>query len=161
LRSLLDFKLESFDGGFEVAFVLRHGKNFAALDAFDQHLDVAIRLFQALHNVRDRAYGKDLVGAGLVHASRRVASRENLLSPASASSSARTSTRAYHEGRHHVGEDHDVPDGHHRQPASVGFFFGGNHVMKGLRSTSGGIHHAEANPQTAYRLNQLFRAESR
>ena len=32
-----------------------------------------------------------------------------------------------HERRHHVREDDDVPDGHHRQALGIGFFFGGKH----------------------------------
>ncbi len=132
LRALLDFKLESFDGGFEVALVFGHRKNFAALDAFDQHLDVAVGLLQALHDVGDCSDGKDFVGAGLVHACVMLRRQKNLFVAGQRFfERAHARLAADNEGRHHVREDHDVPDGHHRQAASFGLFFGGIHDMKG------------------------------
>ena len=64
---------------------------FAALDAFDQNLDVAVGQLQALDDVRDRSDADRFRPAA---ARRRDASccvaRKIFLSPASASSSART-----------------------------------------------------------------------
>ena len=76
--------------GAEEAFVVVDRNDFGALHAFHQHFDVAVRQLQALDDVDDRADGIDLVGLGSsIEASCWVA-RKIFLSPASASSSART-----------------------------------------------------------------------
>ena len=79
LRTLLDFKLESFNGGFEVAFVLGNGEHFTALNAFDQHLDVAVRLFQVLNDIRHRADRENFIGARFVDARIMLGREENFL----------------------------------------------------------------------------------
>ena len=76
LRTGLHLVLEGADDGAEEAFVFANRDDLGALDAFHQHLDVAVRQLQALDDVGDRADAVDLVGPRLVDARRRAAWRE-------------------------------------------------------------------------------------
>ena len=131
LRPGLDLEAEGLDGGAEKAFFLADREDFAALHAFHQHLDVAVGLLQALDDVGDGADGKDLVGARLVDAGVVLGGQEDLL-VAGQRLFQRPHARfaAHHERRHHVREDDHVPDGHHRQAACFGFFFGSKHCKE-------------------------------
>ena len=100
-------------------------KNLAALDAFDQHLDVAVGQLQALHDVDDRADLVDLVGLGLVDAGVMLGGQKDLLVGGQRFfQGANARFAAHHERRHHVGEDDHVPDGHHGKFFGLEFFLG-------------------------------------
>ncbi len=91
LRPCVHLEVESLDHGAEIAFVFADRNNLAALHAFHQNLDIAVGQLQALDDVRDRTHADKSRPAA---ARRREAScwvaRKIFLSPASASSSART-----------------------------------------------------------------------
>ncbi len=109
--------------GHEEAVAVVHFDGLGALHALDQHLDVAIGHLDALHNVADGADLVDFLGLGFVD--RGVVLRgEKDLAVAVERFFQRTHAGlpAHHEGRHHVGEDHHVPDGHHGQLAGFGLF---------------------------------------
>ncbi len=77
-------------GGHEKAVAVCHVDGLCALYALDQYLDIAVRHFDALHDVADGADLEDLLALGSsIEASCWVA-RKILRSPVSASSSART-----------------------------------------------------------------------
>ena len=46
---------------------------------------------------------------------------------------------AHNERRHHVREDHDVPNGHHRQASGIGFFFRGKHRVNNYCTGTRGV----------------------
>ena len=97
-----------------VAFALADLKNFAALDAFDQDLDVAVGQLQALHDVDDRAYLVDLIGLGFIDAGVVLGGQENLLvGRQRLFEGANAGFPSYDKRSHHVGEDDHVADGHH------------------------------------------------
>ena len=74
----------------EEAFVVADRRHLGALDAFDQDFDVAVGQLQALDDVDDGADLVDLVRLGLVDGGVVLGGEKIFLSPASASSSART-----------------------------------------------------------------------
>jgi hypothetical protein len=78
------------NGGLEIAVGVDYLQNLAALQAFDQHLDIAVGKLQALHNVDDGTDLVDLVGLGSSMEASCWVARKIFLSLASASSSART-----------------------------------------------------------------------
>ena len=104
------------DGSLHEAFALADLQDLAALDAFDQHLDVAVGQFQALHDVDDGADLVDLVGLGFVDAGVVLGGQEDLLVGGQRLfQRAHARFPAHDERGHHVREDDHVPDGHHRQ----------------------------------------------
>ena len=90
LRPGFDLEVERFDHRAEIAFVFADGNDLAALHAFHQNLDVAVGQLQALDDIGDRAHGINLVRPRFVDGSIVLRGEEIFLSPASASSSART-----------------------------------------------------------------------
>ncbi len=75
----------------KIAFGVGDLQDLAALNAFDQDLDVAVGQLQALHDVDDGADLVNLVGLGLVDAGVVLGGQEDLACrAASASSRART-----------------------------------------------------------------------
>ena len=89
-------------------------KNFAAFDAFDQDLDVAVGQFEALHDIDDGAYLVDLVGLGLIDAGVVLGGQEYLLVGRQCFfEGANAGFPSYDKRSHHVREDDHVADGHH------------------------------------------------
>ena len=112
------------DDGAEEAFVLADGDDFAALDAFHQNFDIAVGQLQALDDVGDGADAVDLVGTRFIDGGIVLGGEEDLLVAGQRLfERAHARLAAHHERRHHVREDDDVPDGHHRQTFGIGFFF--------------------------------------
>ncbi len=82
-----------------------------ALDALDQHLDVAVGQLEALHDVGDAAHGVDVVGLGLVGGGVVLRGEENALVLAKrVLEGAGRRGPPDHERHHHVREDNDVPE---------------------------------------------------
>ena len=110
-------------GGDEEAVAVVHFDRLGALHAFDQHLDVAVGHFDALHDVADGADLVDLLGLGLVDGGVVLGGEKDLaVAVERFFKRAHAGEAADHEGRHHVREDHHVPDGHHGQLARLGLF---------------------------------------
>src|SRR5581483_7279852 len=102
--------------------------DLAALQAFDQDLDVAILQLQALDDVDDGSHMVDFAGLGLVHAGGMLGSQENLLVGSKCSfQGAHAGFAAHSEGGHHERKDDHVTNGHHRQLAYFEFFPEGAH----------------------------------
>ncbi len=102
------------DRNLHVAFSLADLQNFAALDAFDQDLDVAVGQLQALHDVDDGADLVDLVGLGFIDAGVVLGGQEYLLVGRQCFfEGANAGLPSDHKRSHHVREDDHVPDGHH------------------------------------------------
>src|SRR6185312_5149578 len=121
------------------SFTLADLQNLAALDTFDEDLDIAVRQLQALHDVDDGADLIDLVWLRLVDTGVMLGGQENLL-VSSQRFFQRVHTRftAHHEGGHHVGKNDHVPDGHHGQFSRLELLFrsGHYHSKGGMTSTS-------------------------
>ncbi len=79
LRACVHLEVERLDYRPEVAFIFADRNDLAALDAFHQHLDIAVRQLQALDDVRNRADAIDLIGAGFVDRGVVLGGEENLL----------------------------------------------------------------------------------
>jgi hypothetical protein len=110
-------------GGLQKAFGFDDLKDLAALDAFDQHLDVSVGKFQALHDVDDGADLEDVSGLGLVDAGVVLGRKKNLLiAGQSFFERAHAGLPAHHEWSHHVRKDDHVANGHHRQFLALEFF---------------------------------------
>src|SRR5262249_40059193 len=113
------------DRNLHVALVLGDLQDFAALNAFDQDLDVAVRELEALLDIYDRAYLVNLIRLWLINAGVVLGSQEDLLvSGQRLFQRAHTRLASHHKWRHHVGEDHHVPDGHHGEFLGLEFFLG-------------------------------------
>ena len=107
------------------AFGLADLQNLAALDAFDQNLDIAVGQLEALHDVDDRADLVDLVGLGFVDAGVVLGGQEDLLVGGQRLfQGANAGFPAHDERGHHVREDDHVPDGHHGKFFGLEFFLG-------------------------------------
>src|SRR4029077_9183946 len=111
------------DGGLQIAFGFDDLQNLAALDAFDQHLDVSVGGLQALHDVDDGADLEDVPGLGFVDAG-IVLGRKKYFLIAGQSFFERANARlaAHYERSHHVRKDDHVPNGHHRQFLALELF---------------------------------------
>ena len=128
LRPGLDSVVERPDGGAEETVFFADRDDFAALDAFDQNLDIAIGLLQALHDIGDGADGKNFIRTRLIHAGIMLRGEKNFVVAGQRFfERAHARFAAHHERRHHVRKDDDVPNGHHRQSSGIGFFFGSEH----------------------------------
>ena len=100
-------------------------KNLAALNAFDQHFDVAVGQLQALHDVDDGADLVDFVRLGLVDAGVMLGGQKDLLVRGQRFfQGAHAGLAAHHKRRHHVRKDDHVADGHHGQLFGLEFFLG-------------------------------------
>ena len=110
------------------AFSIDHLQDLAALNAFHQHLDIAVRQLQALHNVYDRAHLVNLICLRLVD--RCVVLRRQkylLIRCQGLFQSAHAGFAAHHERGHHEREDDDVANRHHGQLSGFVFFFRSGH----------------------------------
>ena len=97
-----------------LVFLPLHGAG--AVDAFDQHLDVAVRQPQALHHVGHAAHGVDVVGARIVHRGVVLGRQEDaLVLRQGVLERPRGRRPSNHERHHHVGEYDDVPEGNDGQ----------------------------------------------
>ncbi len=103
------------DGSLQKALGFDDLQDLAAFDAFDQHLDVAVGEFEGLHDVDDGADLEDVSSLRFVDAG-IVLGGEKYLFVAGQSffERAHAGFPAHHERSHHVREDDDVPNGHHR-----------------------------------------------
>jgi hypothetical protein len=115
-------------GGDEEAVAVSDVDGLGALDALDQDLDVAIGHFDALHDVADRADLVDVLGLGLVDGGVVLGGEKDLAIAAECLfERTHAGLAAHHEGRHHIGEDDHIADGHHGQLARLVFFAGHGH----------------------------------
>ena len=118
LRRHLEQGLAGADGGDEEAVGVVHLDGAGALDAFDEHLDVAVGHLDALDDVADGAGGVDVSGVGLVDGGVMLGGEEDLaVAGQGLFEGADAGFAADDEGRHHVGEDDHVADRHHGQLA--------------------------------------------
>src|SRR5260221_2688526 len=74
-----DLRGQQADGGAKEAFLGGNGNRTRALDTFDEHFDIAIGEFYALDDVRESAYGVDLLGLRVVNRRIMLGRKENLL----------------------------------------------------------------------------------
>ena len=82
-----------------------------ALDALDQHLDVAVGQLQALHDVGDAAHRVDVLGAGIVDGGVVLGRQEDPLVLGQRMLQRANGRRASnHERHHHVRENDDVAE---------------------------------------------------
>src|SRR5580704_1775880 len=79
LRRDFDLCGQQADGGAKEALLGSDGKGTSALDAFDQHLDVAIGQLDALDDVRQRADGINLLRLRVVDRRVMLGGKKNLL----------------------------------------------------------------------------------
>ena len=99
-----------------------------ALDALDQDLDVAVGHFDALHDAADGADLVDVLGFGLVDGGVVLGGEKDLAVAAEGFfEGADTGLAAHDEGRHHIGEDDHIANGHHGQLARLVFIAGHSH----------------------------------
>ncbi len=78
LRAVFHSERGGFDGGLEVAFFFANGDEFGAFDAFDQNLDIAVGLTQALDNIGNGPGGENLIGTRFVDLGIVLGSQEDL-----------------------------------------------------------------------------------
>ena len=115
--------------GAKEAFFVGNRDDFAALHALDQHLYVAVGQLQALHNIGHRADLVNFVRARFVHRSVVLGGQKDLFVASQGvfeSPNARIAT--HNERGHHVGENDDVPNGHHGQALGFRLFLRCDHV---------------------------------
>ena len=138
-----------------VAFALADLKNFAALNALDQNLDVAIGQLETLHDVDDSAHLVDLIGLGFVDAGVVLGGQEDLLIGGQRLFQG-TNTRfpSHHEWGHHVGEDDHVTNGHHGKLFCLEFFLGCGHYFSQLQLAQ--CHPGRSGLYRRFSLPRLF-----
>ena len=127
-------------GGDEEAVAVVDFDGFGALHALDQNLDVAVGHFDALHNIADRPDLVDVLGLGLVDGGVVLRGEKDFaVAGERLFEGAHAGLAADHEGRHHVGEDDHVADGHHGQLARFVFFAGNGHrsTLEAITTGSG------------------------
>ena len=111
-RLLLDARDHLHDDA-EEALVFLPLDRARAVDALDQHLDVAVRQLQALHDVGDTAHREDVGRLRLVDGRVVLRREEDALVLAERMLERPDRRRASDDERHHhVREDDDVPQGH-------------------------------------------------
>ena len=87
-----------------------------AIDALDEHLDVAVRQLQALDDVGDATHGEDVARARIVLGRILLGRQEDpLVLCQRVLERPRRRGTPDDERHHHVGKDDDVPEGHDRQ----------------------------------------------
>jgi hypothetical protein len=79
LGSGLDFGGKQADGGAEEAFLGSDGKGASALDAFNEHLDIAVGQLDALDDVGEGADGVDFLGLRVIDRRVMLGGKENFL----------------------------------------------------------------------------------
>ena len=122
--SNLNRVLGGADYGAEVAIRISDALYLPALNAFDQHFNVAVGKFQALDNVNDGAHLIDLCGLGLIHGGVVLGGEKNLaVTGKRLFQRAHAGFPAHDKGSHHEREDHHIADRHHRQIAGFELFF--------------------------------------
>ena len=96
-----------------------------ALDAFDQHLDVAVGHFDALHDVADGAGGEDVLLRRLILPGIVLGGKKDFaIAGECFFQGAHAGFTADHEGSHHVRKDDHIADRHHRELAQLEIFAG-------------------------------------
>ena len=87
-----------------------------AIDALDEHLDVAVGQLEALHHVGHAAHGVDVLGAGIVDGRVVLGGQEDPLVLGQRMLERADGRRASnHERHHHVRENDDVAEGDDRE----------------------------------------------
>ena len=110
----LEHDLRGLDGGDEEAVFVVDFRGAGALDAFDEDLDVAVGHADGLDDVADDADGVYVVGGGLVYGGVVLGGEEDAaVAVEGFFERADGGLTADDEGRHHVGEDDHLADGHH------------------------------------------------
>src|SRR5690242_3847246 len=100
----------------EEALGIHDLENLAALYALNKHLDVAVGELEALYDIDDGADLVDLIRLGFVDAGVVLGGKEDFaIAGKRLFQGANAGFASHHKWRHHVREDDDVPDGHHRQ----------------------------------------------
>ena len=123
-----ELRLGGAHRGHKEAVAIGDVNRFGPLDPFHQHLDVAVGHLDALHDVADGADLVDFLGFGFVDGGVVLGGEEDLaVAVEGLFEGADAGLAADHEGGHHVGEDHHVPDGHHGQFARLRFVAGYGH----------------------------------
>ena len=109
--------------GAEEAFFARHLHDLGALGAFDENLDVAIRQFDALHDIRERSDLINFLGLRIVHGGVVLRDQENFLVAGERFFQRADGGFPAHDERvHHLREDDHVPHRHHRHAFHFEFF---------------------------------------
>ena len=123
LRAGLGLHGNQTNRGAEEAFVARHLHDLGAFGAFDQHLDIAVRQLDALHDICERSDLVDFLRLGVVHRGVVLRDEENLLvARQRVFQGAHGGFAADDERVHHLREDDHIPHRHHRYTLYVGFF---------------------------------------
>ena len=105
------------------AFIQGDRQAAGPFEAFDQYFDIAVGQLETLNDVDDRADLENLIRSGVVDRGIVLRRQENLLVGLQSvfqGPDARFPT--HHERGHHVREDHNIPDRHHREPLGQGLF---------------------------------------
>ncbi len=127
-RRHFEVALAGAHGGDEEAVAVGDFDGLGALDALDEDLDVAVGHFDALHDAADGADLVDVLGLGLVDGGVVLRGEEDFAIAAEGLfEGAHAGFAADDEGRHHIGEDDHVADGHHGQLARLVFVAGHSH----------------------------------
>jgi hypothetical protein len=79
LRSRIHLEVEGLDHRPEIALILAHRDDLAALHTLHQHLDVAVGQLQALDDVRHRSHAVDFIGTRLIDRGVMLRGQKNLL----------------------------------------------------------------------------------
>ncbi len=79
LRSGFDFRGKQADGGAKEAFFGGNGNGTSALDAFNQHFDIAVGQLDALDDVREGADRVNLLGLRVIDRSIMLGRKKDLL----------------------------------------------------------------------------------
>ena len=123
----VDFELPVGDShrGYKKAIGVIHLDGLGPLQSFHQHLDVAVRHLYALDDVANGSHRIDVFRPRFIDACIVLGGEKYL--PVSGQ---RLFQRSYarlaphNKGRHHVREDHHVPNGHHGELAKIAFVTG-------------------------------------
>ena len=117
LGTALDLEFDAFDEHVEGAVLGGLDlQDAAALNAFDEQLDVAVGQLEMLHDRRDRTDGVDIVGSGVVVLGVALRRQEHTFVGIEGTLDRQERTLPSHDERHHrIRENDDIPQRHHRQ----------------------------------------------
>ena len=127
-RRHLKFGFAGAHGGDEESVAIIDLDRLGALYTLDQHFDIAVGHFDALHNVADGPDLIDLLGFRLVNGGIVLGGEKDLaVAGERFFEGAHAGKAAHDEGSHHVGKYHHIPDGHHGKLAWFSLIAGGSH----------------------------------
>ena len=125
LRVDFELPVSHAHGSHKKAIGVIHLHGFCPLQAFHQHLDIAVRHLHALDDVADGSHGIDVFRPRLIDACVVLGSEKYLpVSGQRLFQRSHARLAPHNEGRHHVREDHHIPDGHHGELAKIAFVTG-------------------------------------